>query len=225
MVPTQRRERWLDWLNTLRDDLYNVFLWRATWLTVGDMVRANPDIQPSHYFAYLANTYGTSQAVAVRRLADDRSDVVSLARLIKEVRKHATEITVEWWVGLDPNIDARDFGRFRASGADHFDPSIASDDLAGLRGAVADVKAYVDEHLADRDPSPTKDIPTFATIHAALDSVSAIFATYYTNLTGASILVFVPEPQIGWYRPFIVPWLAPGSKPVRLRGTLRGDPL
>jgi hypothetical protein len=141
MVPAQRKERWLDWLNTIRDDLYTVFLWRATWLTVGDMLRGNPDIPPSHYFAFLANTYGTSQAVAVRRLADERSDVVSLARLVKEVRRHATDITIDWWVGLEPNVDARDFARFRANGADHFDPLIASQDLTRLRGAVAEIKA------------------------------------------------------------------------------------
>jgi hypothetical protein len=218
-------ERWREWLETINQDITTIFFWRATWLAVGDMVRANAQIRPSHYFAYLSNTYGTSQALAVRRLTDDHHGVVSLATLIKDLRTHASEITADWWLGLQPNADIRDFARFRADGTDHFDPRIAREDLRRLRREVAHVKKYVDKHLAHRDQDPTKEIPTFADIHAALDAVAAVFRKYYMLLTGADRFVMVPVPHPGWFRPFTVPWLPPESPSPRLRGTIGSDPL
>jgi AbiU2 len=213
------------WWDIIAQDIYTAYLWRSTWLTVGDIVRENPDVRPSHYFAYLSSTYGSSEAVAVRRLADERKDVVSLVTLIKDIRRHARVITADWWVGLQAGADIRDFRRFEASGTNHFDPAIAARDLAQLHAAVARVKKYVDHHLAHRDQDPTKEIPTFADIHAALDSVGEVFRTYCMLLTGADMPSLVPEPDIGWYLPLTVPWLPPGSEPPRLRGTFRGKPL
>jgi len=189
------------------------------------MLSANHQVPPSHFFAYMSNTYGTSQALAVRRLADQHRRVVSLATLIKDLRKHASEITSEWWVGLQPNADTRDFGPFEALDTNHFDPDIASADLVRLAEAVAQVKKYVDQHLAHRDQDPTKEIPTFGDIHAAMDSVGDVFRKYHMLLTGASWPFMVPVPKPGWHLPFTVPWLPPGSLRPRLRGTASSDPL
>lgn len=93
MTITEREEHWRGWLDTIKQDITTVYLWRATWLAVGDIVRANSEIPPSHFWAYMSNTYGTSQAIAVRRLADNDRRVVSLVTLIKDLRKHALEIT------------------------------------------------------------------------------------------------------------------------------------
>src|SRR5207253_2298454 len=65
-------QRWREWLSTIDQDITTVYLFRATWLTVGDIVRTNSNIRPSHFFAYMASIYGTSQALALRRLADER---------------------------------------------------------------------------------------------------------------------------------------------------------
>src|SRR3989442_15057942 len=102
MVDPQREKRWRSWLETISNDIFFVYLWRATWLTVGDMVRANPEVPPSRYFRYLSDTYGTSQAVAVRRIADERANVVSLVNLIRDVKRHAIQITTEWWLTVNP---------------------------------------------------------------------------------------------------------------------------
>jgi hypothetical protein len=225
MVDPQREKRWRSWLETISNDIFFVYFWRATWLTVGDMVRANPDVPPSHYFRYLSDTYGTSQAVAVRRIADESANVVSLVNLIRDVKRHAVQITTEWWLTVNPANEAGDFLRFRGRDSDHFDPVIANNDLARLHDAVTKVKKYVDQHLAHRDQDPTKDIPTFRDIHDAVDEVGGAFRTYNMLLTGADMPSLVPEPELDWYVPFTVPWLPPGSPPPILRGTFRGDPL
>ena len=161
----------------------------------------------------------------MRRLADDRRGVVSLASLIKDLRKHAMDITADWWARLQPGADIRDFRRFQAAGTAHFDAAIASADLGRLADAVAQVKKYVDQHLAHRDQNPSKEIPTFGDIHAAMDSVGEVFRKYHLLLTGAERFVMVPVPHIGWDLPFTVPWLPPGSPRPRLRGTVGSDPL
>lgn len=225
MVDPQRDKRWRAWLETISTDISFTYLWRATWLTVGDMVRANPDVPPSLYFRYLQETYGSSQAVAVRRIADERAHVVSLVNLIRDIRRHSAEITTAWWLTVNSANEARDFAPVRADNTDHFDPRIASSDLARLHDAVTKVKKYVDEHLAHRSQNPTKEIPTFREIHDAVDAIGEVFRTYNMLLTGASMPNLVPEPDLDWYVPFTVPWLRPGSEPPVLRGTYRGDPL
>lgn len=213
-------QRWRDWLNTIDQDITTVYLWRSTWRTVGEIVRANPAIPPSHFFAYQASIYGTSQALALRRLTDRDLRAVSLANLIKDLGEHATELTADWWLTLQPNAEIRDFHPFAKSGTSHFDPGIASQDLILLRDAVAPVKKYVDQHLAHRDRTSTRDIPTFADIHAALAALGLVFRRYYALLTGADRLIMVPVPQPGWHLPFTVSWLPPGAAPPKFEGTI-----
>ena len=220
MAIHDHEQRWRQWLSTIDQDITTVFLFRATWLTVGRIVRANNDIRPSHFFAYQASIYGTSQALALRRLTDERRDVVSLARLVKDVRNHATEVTREWWLALQPGAEVSDFRQFTTTSMNHFDPAIADEDLKRLRQAVAPVKKYVDHHLAHHDRDPTKAIPTFGDIHLALDTVGAVFRRYYALLTGADRPIMVPVPQPGWHLPFTVPWLPPGTRAPKLDGTI-----
>jgi AbiU2 len=219
--PKDRQQCWSDWLETINQDITTVFYWKETWLAFGYILRSNPAIPPSHFFRLMSNTYGTSQAVAVRRLADPKRGVVSLATLIKDLRKHAAEVTVEWWIGLQPNSEIGDFEPFRLKSTNHFDPSIATKDLDRLEIAVAQVKKYVDQHLAHRDQNPTRDIPNFDAIHAALDSLGEVFRKYHSLLTGADRIVMVPVPTPGWFLPFTVPWLPPGAKAPEIGGTIR----
>ncbi len=219
-----RQKIWQEWLGIISQDIFTVYFWRATWLTLGDIIRSNPDVGPSHLFSYMSNVYGSSQAVAVRRLADERRDVVSLAALIKDMNRHARAITADWWISLHPAAEARDFRQFAAPGTDYFDAAIASRDLTRLRAAVGQVKKYVDEHVAHRDRNRTKDTPTFADIHAAVDVVGDVFRTYHTLLTTAVMTSLVPDPDLDWFQPLTVPWVKAGSAP-RLRGTYGADPL
>jgi len=213
-------QRWRDWLGTIDQDITTVYLFRSTWLTVGQIVRANSNIPPSHFFAYMASIYGTSQALALRRLTDERKDVVSLARLVMDLKRHASQLTLEWWLTLQDGSEVSDFRQFTKAGMNHFDPAIADEDLTLLRQAVAPVRTYVDHHLAHHDRDPTKSIPTFGDIHAALDSVGGVFRRYYALLTGADRPIMVPVPQPGWHLPFTVPWLPPGTPPPKLEGTI-----
>lgn len=219
-----RQKVWQEWLGIISQDIFTVYFWRATWLTLGDIIRGNSDIEPSYLFGYMSNVYGSSQAVAVRRLADERADVVSLAVLIKDMKRNARDITADWWTSLNPAAEARDFRRFAATGTNCFDVAIASSDLARLRAAVAQVKQYVDQHVAHRDRNRTKDVPTFADIHAAVDVVGDVFRTYHTLLTTAEMTSLVPEPDLDWFQPLTVPWVKAGLVP-RLRGTYGADPL
>lgn len=50
MTIADHEQRWRGWFDTINQDITTVYLWRATWLAVGDMVRANPEIRPSHVF-------------------------------------------------------------------------------------------------------------------------------------------------------------------------------
>jgi len=41
MTIADHEQRWRSWFDTINQDITTVYLWRATWLAVGDMVRTN----------------------------------------------------------------------------------------------------------------------------------------------------------------------------------------
>jgi hypothetical protein len=66
---------------------------RAVYREVGEIVRANDNLPPSGFFTFLASTYASSQAVAVRRQSETSSRVVSLGRLLTEIAEDAGRLT------------------------------------------------------------------------------------------------------------------------------------
>lgn len=55
-------------------------LHRHTFSEVRGIVESNTDLPDSYFFEYLTDTYATTQAVAVRRQADNTPRVVTLGR-------------------------------------------------------------------------------------------------------------------------------------------------
>ncbi len=92
------------------------------------------------------------------------------------------------------------------SGGDHFDRDIADRDFAALRSDAKRVSVYVNEHLAHDMASPTvAELPTFADLHAAIDSVGDLFRKYALMLTGGWWATLEPVIQDDWKAIFRVP--------------------
>lgn len=68
MTIAEHEQRWRGWFDTINQDITTVYLWRATWLAVGDIVRTNPQIRPSHVFAYLSINGRNARAFTFRGL-------------------------------------------------------------------------------------------------------------------------------------------------------------
>jgi hypothetical protein len=68
------------------------------------MVREN-ELPPSYFWQYLGDTYAATQALAIRRQADLRKDVISLARLLTDLSRDAGYMTRQAFLELWPEDD------------------------------------------------------------------------------------------------------------------------
>jgi len=168
----------------------------------------------------MRDTYATTQAVAVRRQADTHKDAASLGKLIQEVRDDALRITREFWLGQwssdDPfmkmEAERAWTTQYAGSVGDHLDPSIPASDFDRLAAAAADVKTYVDQHVAHAEKPPRVPVAvtlTLKDVHDDIDVIGDLFRKYYNLLTAASYVMLVPVIQHDWMAIFREPWFRP----------------
>jgi hypothetical protein len=215
----QRIATWTDWITgTINNNVLTMHLQRATWREVVEILQANGQLPDSYWWEFMRDTYGTRQAVAVRRQADTHRDVASLGKLIEEIQDEPTRITRDFWIGLweepnplDQHLAEQTWSQQYAGGTGtHIDPSIPAADFDALTAAAASVKDYVDEHLAHAEAVPTTVTLTLQDIHDAIDVSGDLFRRYYLLFTAIDILLPVaPAIQHNWKAVFTQPWIRP----------------
>jgi hypothetical protein len=234
-----RIEKWRRWLDeAITPDVHDIYLHRATYKRVQEIVVANERLpRDSYFWEYLEDTYATTQAVAVRRQAEPSTRVRSLGQLIKEVAENAQHVTRDFFVGMWVDPDDRDEIRrmgwtqiatstwdekFGGSVGEHLDPTIPLADLAALTETAASLKAFVDERIAHSDRRPRSPLPTFEDLDAAVDQIGELVVKYYLLFTAAGLVDLVPALQTDWEAVFRQPWISTREGPdlheVRDRG-------
>jgi hypothetical protein len=91
--------------------------------------------------------------------------------------------------------------------ATHLDPAIPKADLMDLMWVAAEVKIYVDEHVAHNDAKPSPGLPTFKDLDASIDVIGQLFAKYANLLTAATWPILVPVLQHDWQAIFRQRWI------------------
>lgn len=208
-------DKWQRWLSQIDLEITTIFQNRAVWRTVNNIVAANPSLPPSHFFEYMAQTYVTSQAAAVRRQAEIDTRVVSLGILLREIATEPERLSRRWYVSQYPKgtqwMGHEHFTKELAGpGCDHLDPAKVQADLKVLADSTAPIKRYVDQHIAHYDRSRRLDqIPTFNDLDEAIDVLGRLLKRYLLLLRQADRDPIEPVPQYDWVAPFRVPWIAP----------------
>jgi hypothetical protein len=194
-------------------------LQRDAWQTVSAMLEQNPQLPESYWWELMLDTYATTQAVAVRRQADLRADVVSLARLIAEIHDNVERLTKDWWLGLwgSPSHQIERFEAERQWGehfgrdvGTHLDPAIPTTDAETLKAAAHCVRHYVNKHVAHADevessePNVTLQV---SDVHEAIETIGVLFRRYSSLLTCSTYMTLVPAIQHDWLAAFRVPWM------------------
>ncbi len=189
-------------------------LHRSVFKEVGEIVEANGSLPPSYFWEFMRDTYGTTQAVAIRRQAEANTRVITLARLISEIAGDPTRFGEQWFVEMwgwdDEQFARKTFAeKFAGNVGDHLDPSIAEGDLTRLAEIAETVKSYVDQHVAHSDQKPGETMPTFNDIDAAIDVIGDLFTKYVLLLTAAGYAQLTPVIQHNWKAIFREAWLPP----------------
>ena len=219
-VPDPRIQKWTTWIDKdLRADLQVTHLRRFAWQEVAKLIADNEDLPESYWWEFMVDTYATTQAVAIRRQADSRKDVISFARLLVDVREGADAITREFWVDtLNEPEDEHDRTLAMSVWDEHFgggarfDPTIPKRDLATLIAAAEKVKKYVDCNIAHAsgDPVVRQTALNVGEVHKAMDVLAELFYRYYTLLTGTTLATLTPILQHDMFGVFRQPWMREG---------------
>ena len=213
----ERVEKWTKWIDgPIKNGVIAVHFHRYIWREIGRIIEEHGDLPDSAFWQYHRDLYAVSQAVAVRRQADLHRDTASLARLLVEIRDDPQETYARV---LDSPLGSRiraictasmgldDGGRT----GDHLDPAIPAADLERLLSAAANVKDYVDKHVAHADQRPVaaEASLTFGDLNDAIDVIGKLFQGYYTLFTAAAMTDLEPIMQHDWLAPFRIPWIEP----------------
>lgn len=222
MKEDDRIVKWQRWIKgPISNEVHTMFLHRHAWQQIRDVVEENGELPDSYWWEFFHGMYGTSQALAVRRGADEHRDTASLGRLIAEIAEDPQRITREFWLRLWQPADDRTIADLaepgwtkqdgRGGGSLH--PAIPSADLAELRAESERVRDFVDKHLAHSDatPIPADRVPKLGEVHDAIDVIGRLFERYTNLLTASVVTDLVPQIQEPWLHVFEVPWIKPRS--------------
>lgn len=214
-------EKWIGWIDgPLVDEVLSLHSRREIWNGIAEMAAATPGVgdRPSAFWDYHRDCYVAAQAVGIRRVTDLTRGVISLAKLIDEMktaakaRQFTREIFLAQWDLTDDLLQKRaEVGwRLFAGGGEQFDARLAEADLAMLRGDSEKIKEYVDEHVVHRAEHPKMlEMPTFGELHAAIDDIGAMFKKYSQVLKAAHWAGLEPLGQGDWRAIFRQPWSDP----------------
>jgi hypothetical protein len=193
---------------------------RYVWRTVQEIIDANDALpEDSYWWHFMFETYAVCQAVAVRRQTDTKGDVITIAKLVSDVGRpeHAGSLTRDYFLtrfmpGPKEKITwANGYWdqSFAGRTGDHLDPAVAAADLETMRLAAAQVKAFVDKHLAHIDTQPVAGAALAMTeIDRGIDVLGVMFRKYFSLFWGFSEPTLVPPIQGDWQAVFRLPWLA-----------------
>ena len=76
-----------------------------------------------------------------------------------------------------------------------------------LQRAARSARLYVDQHVAHDQAEPTAEPPTLEELHAAIDTLGALFKRYTVVLTAGEYISLEPFIQSDWKAIFRTPWL------------------
>lgn len=179
------------------------------------MLEANPSIPESWWIkGWITQQAVKVLAVGIRRQADKGSDVVSLVRLLKEIKKHPEVITRERFTAIClPGDDEtmklvaeRNFDAWAGAGESQIDPNLVQSRLDKIHQAVNKVYLYVNKILAHADEGDPSLGFTFGELDAALDSIGEVFRETYLLLNCSDLTSAIPTIINPWQRAFMVPW-------------------
>ncbi len=218
--------KWLKWLNGIENTVITLQGDRQILRKTVEIVEANPaTLKPNVFVKWFIRHYDRSAAVSVRTLADQQRGVVSLVNLLDHMRKHASVITWEWFLGQyvrdDPTGDELvrqawtkkakdDFQRWGGQTHRHVACSVLRKDRTEVITAVKRVKDHVDKHIAHRYDG-TVDLSKFKATHADLDAAIDVIAEktcLCISLLRQAGSINMLNPSIigGWTRVFRIPW-------------------
>lgn len=192
-------------------------LWKHTWYrtlnhSVG-LANKNSRIINSGLWGFITSSYVDTQTLAIRKLTDTRSDVVSLIRMIHDLKENADNISRESYLHYHKEKtgagDEKVWQKCFDSLCDNKSTVQNSSDTVSLillnqletkiLDSCQDIKTHVNKFVAHADNKKSIDgvncSVSFNRIENAQKIICQIYSFFSLNLYGKSLVGLIPEPQ------------------------------
>ena len=218
MDPDQEWETWRLWLgdepkgDSITAQVIEMLVFRQIWDGFAYVYDNAPEAarEDATFLLWVRFSYARSQGLGVRRMADPRSDVVSLARLIDRVWRYPTVLSRERYLALQGDDDVawsnRFFDGLAGEGGRFIDPRIPARDFEDLETKTAKVRKWVNTSVAHLTAKGKRgESPPLQDVHDAVDAVADLFVKYMSLIRGVHFqtgVIMSPWPHV-----FSVPWI------------------
>jgi hypothetical protein len=184
------------WVPKIDENLKLLWYHREVWQQVRDLLTNEHERYGSDgtFLGRFTKMYVDSQAMAVRRLADQGKQVMSFARLIEQMRDQPSVLSRDRYRSMcwdsagpgwsDDSADA-DYDRYAAPGRDELDRSLLERDLQRLLADAEKVVEYANKTVAHDDSRAFEVQVTFGELAKVVDDIAELWwYRYHTLLTG-----------------------------------------
>lgn len=210
--------KWIKWIEVIRKDTESILLNEDIHSRYLEIVKANKEIQsPSDFHEWTIRNYGSYVVMAIRRQLDNDNDVVSLKRLLSELKESPQLLTKAWFRSLYSSstnntpipMEAFADGDFEshAGKLEHFDPAIAETDLTKLETLGKAITRYANKQIAHR--TKVEASLSFSEINKFLEEFESIVKKYILLLTASGYDSLTPVFQYDWEAIFTKVWIKP----------------
>jgi hypothetical protein len=180
------------------------------------IIAANPAINRTEvFYDWLGDTYVDSAVIRIRRLLDKQRSVISLWRLLEQVRAEHARFTRAWFNGLwSPDLqDVADqrFDMLAGRGARFIAAETVAPKQQELDSALQRVEDFANANIAHRVAATHTVTARFADLREALAAAFRVFNWCALLIEASSWTSAVPEIQTNWTAVFREPWLPAGA--------------
>ncbi|MCH8821765.1 hypothetical protein IID23_04585 [Patescibacteria group bacterium] len=208
---TETLKKWQEWLLKIQQELEELLLSRRMFNRYIEIVVGNPKIhEPSDFHDWTKTNYVSYAASTIRRQLDfDDKDVISIGRLLEQIKKSPNLLTKDWnrnhYPVRGPNIADANFKEFAGSG-DHIDPKIIEEDINKLLKLGENIEKFATRRIAHSSKKPIRKV-TMTDLNIFIDELDRILSKYILLFTGSQFDSSEPILQYDWDSIFKEKWI------------------
>lgn len=205
--------QWKDEIERITNDFTDTIEARHILSRLREIITANPKINTDNLFwDHLTASFGASMVLGIARQVDERTEVISLLKLLNDIRSNASIITREWFADQYKPTLPREIGEQHF--AENFgqmaelDTAIVEKDIQDLNQATAKVKKFRHTRIAHKNADERLVIDlNFEEVDKAIEVIERIVIKYQLLLNQSGMPQLMPVIQYDWEAIFREPWL------------------
>lgn len=206
-------EQWKREIKVITNDVMDAIENQFIFNRVSEIVAANSKINKDNLFwDHFAASFGASSVLGITRQVDERTEVISLLKLLEDIKDNPGIATKTWLADLYEATLPRQMGE--QAFVEHFgsgedvDPAILEEDIRQLKVATSKVARFRHTRIAHKNASEKLVVDlSFDEAREALKVIEELVIKYNLLLNGGGFQKLMPEIQYGWEIVFRTPWI------------------